>query len=75
MMLGRSGAGKSAAANYILGQKAFESHPESLTAITKECEKKKALVEGRQVSYEDVCCYHSQISPLHCVPFPKHLNI
>lgn len=59
MMLGRSGAGKSTAANYILGQKAFESHPESLTAITKECEKKKALVEGRQVSYEDVFCLRS----------------
>ncbi|XP_030284935.1 uncharacterized protein LOC115588455 isoform X1 [Sparus aurata] len=53
VMLGRSGAGKSAAANYILGQKAFESHPESLTAITKECEKKKALVEGRQVALVD----------------------
>ncbi|XP_070775638.1 uncharacterized protein [Enoplosus armatus] len=53
VMLGRSGAGKSAAGNGILGREEFESHPESLTAITQECEKKKALVGGRQVAVVD----------------------
>ena len=54
MLLGRSGAGKSAVGNDILGQEEFESRPESLTAITQECEKKKAVVEGRRVSYFNV---------------------
>lgn len=57
MLLGRSGAGKSAAGNVILGQEEFESYPESLTAITRECEKKKTLVEGRRVCATDVLCY------------------
>ncbi|XP_044044884.1 uncharacterized protein LOC122872882 isoform X2 [Siniperca chuatsi] len=53
VLLGRSGAGKSAAGNNILGQKEFESRPESLTAITQQCEKKKALVGGRRVAVVD----------------------
>lgn len=48
MLLGRSGAGKSAAGNNILGQELFESHPD-LIPVTQKCEKKKALVEGRKV--------------------------
>lgn len=57
MLLGRSGAGKSTAGNVILGQEVFESYPESLTAITRECEKQKTLVEGRRVCSTDVLCY------------------
>ncbi|KAM9363246.1 uncharacterized protein ABDE67_014581 isoform 2-T2 [Symphorus nematophorus] len=53
VLLGRSGAGKSAVGNDILGQEEFESRPESLTAITQECEKKKAVVEGRRVAVVD----------------------
>ncbi|XP_045903509.1 uncharacterized protein LOC123969839 isoform X1 [Micropterus dolomieu] len=53
VLLGRSGAGKSTAGNDILGRKEFESHPESLRAITQECEKKKALVGGRRVAVVD----------------------
>ncbi|XP_037329104.2 uncharacterized protein LOC119218631 [Pungitius pungitius] len=53
VLIGRSGAGKSAAGNNILGRKAFESCPESLRAVTQACEKKKALVEGRRVAVVD----------------------
>ncbi|XP_038148372.1 uncharacterized protein LOC119788237 isoform X2 [Cyprinodon tularosa] len=53
ILLGRSGVGKSAAGNSILGQELFESHPDSFTAITQKCEKKKAMVEGKRVSVVD----------------------
>ncbi|XP_067435580.1 GTPase IMAP family member 8 [Thunnus thynnus] len=53
VLLGRSGAGKSIAGNSILGREEFESHPDSLIAVTQECEKKKALVAGRKVAVVD----------------------
>ncbi|KAK9540067.1 hypothetical protein VZT92_002538 [Zoarces viviparus] len=64
VLLGRSGAGKSAAGNNILGREEFESRPESLSAITQECVKKKALVEGRQVAVVDTPdWFNSEQSP------------
>uniref|UniRef100_A0A3Q2P892 Uncharacterized LOC105936689 n=1 Tax=Fundulus heteroclitus TaxID=8078 RepID=A0A3Q2P892_FUNHE len=53
VLIGRSGGGKSAAGNCILGQEVFESHSESFTAVTQKCDKKKAMVEGRRVSVVD----------------------
>ncbi|XP_028309371.1 uncharacterized protein LOC114467358 [Gouania willdenowi] len=53
VMLGRSGAGKSAAGNAILGRQEFESRPESLTSITQRCEKKKAVVGNKRVAVVD----------------------
>ncbi|XP_056136518.1 uncharacterized protein LOC130113027 [Lampris incognitus] len=53
VLLGRSGAGKSAAGNSILGQEAFTSCPDSLTSVTLECEKKRAVVAGRKMAVVD----------------------
>ncbi|XP_030583157.1 uncharacterized protein LOC115778917 [Archocentrus centrarchus] len=53
VLIGRSGSGKSVAGNNILGQEAFETCPDSLAAVTRQCEKKKALVEGRRVAVVD----------------------
>ncbi|CAJ1053524.1 uncharacterized protein LOC122872882 isoform X1 [Xyrichtys novacula] len=53
VMLGRSGSGKSAAGNNILGREEFASLPIGSTAITRECEKRRALAEGRRVAVVD----------------------
>ncbi|XP_061627490.1 uncharacterized protein LOC133477124 isoform X1 [Phyllopteryx taeniolatus] len=64
VLLGRSGAGKSAAGNAILGQDEFESRPDSLVAITQECVKKKAVVAGRRVALVDTPdWFHSERTP------------
>lgn len=76
MLLGRSGAGKSAAGNAILGREEFVSYPESLTAITQECEKQKTVVEGKRVCSTDVLCYFKTLGscafmPVQSVMHPK----
>ncbi|XP_062243095.1 uncharacterized protein LOC133953277 isoform X2 [Platichthys flesus] len=53
VLLGRSGSGKSAAGNSILRGEEFKSDLDSLTSVTQQCEKKKALVEGRRVAVVD----------------------
>ncbi|XP_049577021.1 uncharacterized protein [Syngnathus scovelli] len=64
VLIGRSGAGKSAAGNAILGHDVFESRPDSLVAITEECIKKKAVVAGRRVAVVDTPdWFHSERTP------------
>lgn len=47
VLLGETGAGKSAAGNTILGQKVFKS------AVTNKCLKKRTTVAGRIASVVD----------------------
>ncbi|KAK0148210.1 GTPase IMAP family member 4 [Merluccius polli] len=64
VLLGSSGAGKSVAGNSILGKEEFETRPDSLVAVTQQCEKRRALISGWKVAVIDTPdWFHSECSP------------
>ncbi|XP_076846165.1 uncharacterized protein LOC143491228 isoform X2 [Brachyhypopomus gauderio] len=52
MLLGRSGAGKSASGNTLLGRQAFEDSF-SFSPVTKDCKSQSGVVSGRNVKVID----------------------
>ncbi|KPP75612.1 GTPase IMAP family member 7-like [Scleropages formosus] len=67
VLLGRSGSGKSAAGNTILGVEAFVTSDNSRVPVTQECEKREGAVAGRKVVLVDTPDFFYSERPLEVV--------
>ncbi|KAJ8001716.1 hypothetical protein DPEC_G00172340 [Dallia pectoralis] len=67
VMIGRSGSGKSAAGNVLLGRREFVSLSDSSAPVTQDCQKGRAIVAGRQVAVVDTPDWFNSDAPQELV--------